>query len=398
MVTVELGLDLAPLLNHFDEHLSDEVIFAVSDQVLGNQKVKKLKKGKKDKKHKKNGRGEKGEDAAVLVPPAFPVVNVISKANLAADYREELPLVSCICSTYNRAPTHTYLLEEAIESFLRQTYPNKELIVLNDCPGQELSCAAPGVRVINVPDRFPSLGEKHNAAIAAAHGELIAVWDDDDISLPWRLSLSVDRLGNADYFNPKRFWMMARDELLPDPKTNIGHNMSLYRRSAYESVGKYPPVGSGLDAALDQSLRRAVECVGSEHVSEGALTYDELYYIYRWGVSAMHLSAAGSKPEEKYGNVGARPIEPGRFQLQPTWRQDYVAETRRLIALMARSAEVEPRGCARTRTCVVAEVRPGPSPSHEDRLMLHCLVERAHTLLPGTQSRGRSADESSSGL
>ncbi|MCL4258972.1 MAG: glycosyltransferase family 2 protein, partial [Anaerolineales bacterium] len=45
------------------------------------------------------------------------------------------PPVSCICPTYGRVE----LLEEAIESFLRQDYPGqKELIVLNDYAGQTL--------------------------------------------------------------------------------------------------------------------------------------------------------------------------------------------------------------------------------------------------------------------
>jgi cellulose synthase/poly-beta-1,6-N-acetylglucosamine synthase-like glycosyltransferase len=66
-------------------------------------------------------------------------------------------LVSCVCPTYNRPPHYHHLLEEAIESFLRQDYPNKELIVLNDCPGQELICDGPGVRVVNVGERFLSI-------------------------------------------------------------------------------------------------------------------------------------------------------------------------------------------------------------------------------------------------
>jgi glycosyltransferase involved in cell wall biosynthesis len=52
--------------------------------------------------------------------------------------------VSCICPTYNRPPNYQWLLEEAIESFLRQDYAEKELLVLNDCAGQELVCDAPG--------------------------------------------------------------------------------------------------------------------------------------------------------------------------------------------------------------------------------------------------------------
>jgi glycosyltransferase involved in cell wall biosynthesis len=82
--------------------------------------------------------------------------------------------VSCICLTYGRPPERQWLLEEAIESLLKQDYADKELIVLNDCPGQELFCDAPGVIVINVPRRFRSLGEKYNAAIALARGDLIA--------------------------------------------------------------------------------------------------------------------------------------------------------------------------------------------------------------------------------
>jgi hypothetical protein len=63
--------------------------------------------------------------------------------------------VSCICPTFNRLPGSQWLLEEAIESFLRQDYAYKELLVLNDCPGQELICDAPDVFVINFPQTIP---------------------------------------------------------------------------------------------------------------------------------------------------------------------------------------------------------------------------------------------------
>src|SRR5690349_24951790 len=104
------------------------------------------------------------------------------------------PLISCLCATYNRAPDFLHLVEEAIESFLRQDYPHKELIVVNDTPGQELTCAAEGVVIVNLPRRIRTVGDKQNAAVAIANGALLAPWDDDDISLPWRLSYSADRL------------------------------------------------------------------------------------------------------------------------------------------------------------------------------------------------------------
>jgi cellulose synthase/poly-beta-1,6-N-acetylglucosamine synthase-like glycosyltransferase len=45
-----------------------------------------------------------------------------------------LALVSCVCPTHNRPPHYQYLLEEAVESFLRQDYPNKEMIVSTTAP------------------------------------------------------------------------------------------------------------------------------------------------------------------------------------------------------------------------------------------------------------------------
>ncbi len=237
---------------------------------------------------------------------------------------EALPLVSCICPTYNRAPAWLFLVEEAIESFLRQTYPNKELIVFNDCPGQTLACAAPGVRVINVPRRYPTLGDKYNAAIAAARGDLIAPWEDDDISMPWRLSLSVERLGTADYFNPKRHWLMLDTELKGDQPHGYGHNLSLFSRRAFDLVGRYPQVSGPQDAIMDGALMHHAMCRGGPWTGDAELTKAEWYYIYRWCVSPTHLSG-NATPDEFYRFVGTQPIERGRFVLQPHWREDYEA-------------------------------------------------------------------------
>ena len=52
-----------------------------------------------------------------------------------------LPRVSCICVTYNRPPDRQWLLEEAVESFRRQRYPDCELIVLNTAPSRSSSVA-----------------------------------------------------------------------------------------------------------------------------------------------------------------------------------------------------------------------------------------------------------------
>jgi glycosyltransferase involved in cell wall biosynthesis len=238
------------------------------------------------------------------------------------------PLVSCICPTFNRPPNYQHLVEEAVESFLRQTYPNKELILLNDCRRQELVCDAPGVRVFNIADRFASLGEKWNAAARLASGDLVAPWPDDDISLPWRLSLSVELIDGADYFNPRCYWFDHRG-LHFDHKVGYAHVASMYKRTALEAVGGYPAISFGEDAAVDRRLASLKHVVDP---SRGArqLERSEWFFIYRWGVSPVHASSRSD--EGFYREVGTMPVEEGRFELAPHWRSDYVADTRLLVA------------------------------------------------------------------
>jgi glycosyltransferase involved in cell wall biosynthesis len=235
---------------------------------------------------------------------------------------------SCILLTYNRPPEHQVLIEEAIHSFILQDYPEKELLVLNDCPGQHLECDAPGVIVINVPRRFRSLGEKRNAAIALTDGLALLPWDDDDIMLPWRISMSVRRLAGADYFNPRQYWLMNPIKLHRTHPRSLAHNCSIFTRSAFDRVGGYPHANIGEDADFDRALRRTA---GVTVASGPELEASDWYYVYRWGVGAAHLSARGHD-EGHYEEIGRRPIQPGHYLLRPHWEQDYTALTRAVLS------------------------------------------------------------------
>ena len=96
-----------------------------------------------------------------------------------------LPFVSCYCPTYGRPR----LLEEAIESFLRQDYTGaKELVVLNDHVEQQLIFDHPEVRIINSGERIVPVARKFNECVDLCNGEVLFPWDDDDIYLPWKIS------------------------------------------------------------------------------------------------------------------------------------------------------------------------------------------------------------------
>jgi hypothetical protein len=257
------------------------------------------------------------------------------------------PLVSCLTPTYNRFPSHGHLLAEAVESFLRQDYPKeqRELLILSDCPKQEIFCAEPGVRILNYPTRFASLGAKFNELCKQARGAVLLPWEDDDIALPRRISQAVQALEfdgwdvddkgrwtfaarvqpRYDYWNPQRCWFLTSGTLSKDHHHGVCHNSSAFTKEAFLKVGGYPHISGAQDIEMDRRLKKQVKV--APPLPDGQPS--DWQYIYRWGVSDVHLS--GRKPhDEFYTEVGTRPIFEGRFQIWPVWLQDYTAMAKAL--------------------------------------------------------------------
>ena len=190
-----------------------------------------------------------------------------------------LPFVSAVCCTFGRVR----LLEEAVKCFLDQDYPGpKELVILNDLDSQTLHFDHPEVTIINLPRRMHTYGEKRNAIMGMANGEILFPWDDDDIHLPWRMRVSVERLGDEDYFKPARAWTWHGGPL--EIGTSRYHAMCCIRRDFYYASGGYPPQEQSTDTVLHKRMGAP---------ENGELSDRELYYIYRWGAGAdgvPHLS------------------------------------------------------------------------------------------------------------
>ena len=108
--------------------------------------------------------------------------------------------ISCVCVTRNRAR----LLKKSIECFKRQTYSNKELVILyysNDKETKELAELNDLENVFfheyNVEECL-SLGELRNKCIKLTSGKFVCVWDDDDWYSQDRLIKQYCRLLNKD--------------------------------------------------------------------------------------------------------------------------------------------------------------------------------------------------------
>src|SRR5215217_919386 len=107
-----------------------------------------------------------------------------------------LPLVSCLCITFNRLP----YLRRAVESFRLQTYANRELCVLyqaGDAPTRAYleTLEDPRIRPMSIDFARPvPFGALRNISLRTAAGEYFAIWDDDDWSAPDRLEVQMTAL------------------------------------------------------------------------------------------------------------------------------------------------------------------------------------------------------------
>jgi len=228
-------------------------------------------------------------------------------------------MISCYCITYNRPE----LLEEAIESFHRQDYKgSKELVVLNDFVGQELKYKHPEVFIMNSPKRFRTIGEKRNACIAMCSGDVIFPWDDDDISLPWRISLSLRYKGDRPYFKNKRAWLWQNGKIKENSVYNTYPSMACWDRSFFEEVNGYAFIQSGQDIQLDNKFRKT----GRRYCIK--IPDEEVYYIYKFGGTGHpHLSSYGYL--KGWEEIGKREkSDEKEIHLEPRWKQEYVNEVR----------------------------------------------------------------------
>lgn len=130
--------------------------------------------------------------AAAPAPPA----KVASAAPQVEKPGSEVraPKVSCILATGNRAG----FTRQAIRCFLRQTFDDSELIVVDDGDESVAELCGGLFRVRHIRLNEPTtLGHKLNIGIEQAKGSIIQKLDDDDFYAPQFLEKSVASLESA---------------------------------------------------------------------------------------------------------------------------------------------------------------------------------------------------------
>src|SRR5919112_291203 len=139
--------------------------------------------------------------------------------------QDAAPLVSVVIPCYNQA----HFLGEAIESVLAQSYPNFEIIVVDDGSTDDTSEVAgryPKVRLVRQENQ--GLSGARNAGLARSEGEYVVFLDADDRLLPEALETGLEYLdahsecafasgryrfigGDGSFLNPHRHRFVDKD-------------------------------------------------------------------------------------------------------------------------------------------------------------------------------------------
>ena len=200
--------------------------------------------------------------------------------------------LAVVCVTFNRLRQ----LAQMVRCFEQQDYAPRELVILDDAD-QYPATEGPGWRLISVsPDV-----------------EALAVWDDDDLYMPWALRASAAALQQAPWSRPSLVLHPLPDGSLQQHQTGgLFHSGWAYRREAFDRAGGYPHINNG----EDQGLARRFRELGIAATDPLQLGFPP-FLVYPWE-NATHLSWAGSKGYENFGRLAIDPatVEPSDPPLQ----------------------------------------------------------------------------------
>jgi glycosyltransferase involved in cell wall biosynthesis len=186
--------------------------------------------------------------------------------------RSYLPRVSVIIPTYNRSK----LLREAVESVLAQTYPNIEVVVVDDGSTDDTAAVAAQYagRVTYLKQANQDVAAARNTGIRAASGEYLSFLDDDDLILPTKIARQVQVLASRSeaglvhcryYYANEDGNYLYKVGLLPEGevlqklvcKNFVWVGAPLIRCQCFEQVGLFDEEIPAICADWDMWLRMA---------------------------------------------------------------------------------------------------------------------------------------------
>ncbi len=188
--------------------------------------------------------------------------------------KKEKPLVSVIIPTFNRG----WILKEAIDSVLAQSFKNFELIVVNDGSTDNtldiLSLYKNDIIAVNQDNK--GVSGARNRGIALSSGKFIAFLDSDDFWMPNKLSVQVDFFNtNHDALICQTDEIWIRNNIRVNPKKRhkklsgmifepslnlclVSPSAVMIKRELFKTVGLFD---ENLPACEDYDLWLRISCI-----------------------------------------------------------------------------------------------------------------------------------------
>jgi hypothetical protein len=235
-----------------------------------------------------------------------------------------LPSVTCLQLSYGR-PT---LSVEAVECYLRQTYSNKRLVIVNTHPSPIVfNEPHDDIQVHNIKP-LNRLSDVYRFGMDLIDTDYFCVWDDDDLFMPWHIEDRVEFSLEHPEFDAigHTYCVYSEDNKLKE----LGQNMFV-AQYLYKNNGIRPDSGI---ACWDSNW-------DSKPWKKGFVTFPaKPSYVYRWGTGENHIS--GFAGEEGQHQIYLRNIEEKHkikldFPWEPKWRRDYVEDMENLLKTDKRS-------------------------------------------------------------
>ena len=225
-------------------------------------------------------------------------------------------MITVVTLTYKRH----HILEEAIESFLRQNRTDCDMLIINDAIDvtYKLLYPIPNVTIVNVPRRFGSIIEKLRFAFSMANNNYMYRLDDDDLLTEFALRDSIEAIKNNpgfDVYRSKGHYFFSNNEY-GDRGSSI-NNGNIYTKGYIEGIENWNNVSFGEDNWLTFFNN------GKIH------EYDAMSMIYRWGMGTYHISGMGDVDQkEMFERVDNDMEEEGEYIIVPKFIENYYEQIR----------------------------------------------------------------------
>jgi hypothetical protein len=228
------------------------------------------------------------------------------------------PVVSCLMVTKERPS----LAKRAIGCFLAQTYPNVELVVVDDGTDDALEHHVRGlgdsrIRLHRLPPEGRPLGVLRNIAVAQATGPYVSQWDDDDLYDPERIEVQMAAIlalgAQACFLARERLWWPARRKLALSRARLWEGSMVCVK----DKLPRYPAQRRGEDTPVTDQLVRTCRVVSVDapelytYVFHGDNTFDESHFARHFDVATQTWADGGPYTEQLLAMATRLPIDPG---------------------------------------------------------------------------------------